>query len=63
MPYQFNKIQLHNQSKNRQIGIVQKSLQPLNDKPQLSAPQNINAKIMIVQNDGGVFTLAFVKTK
>jgi hypothetical protein len=49
MPYQFNKIQLHNQSKNRQIGIVRKSLQPPNDKPKVSATQNINAKIMTVQ--------------
>jgi hypothetical protein len=49
MPYQFNKIQLRNQSKNRQIGIVRKSLQPLNDKPKVSATQNINAKIMTVQ--------------
>jgi hypothetical protein len=29
----------------------------------VSAIQNINAKIMTVQNDGGVFMLAFVKTK
>ena len=49
MPYQFNKIQLRNQSKNRQIGIVQKSFQPHNDKPKVSAIQNINEKIMTVQ--------------
>jgi hypothetical protein len=49
MPYQFNKIKLCNQYKNRQIGIVRKSFQPHNDKPKVSAIQNINKKIMTVQ--------------
>jgi hypothetical protein len=42
MPYQFNKIKLRNQYKNVQIGIVRKSFQPHNDKPKVSAIQNIN---------------------
>ena len=49
MPHKFNKIKLRNQYKNRQIGIVRKSFEPLNDKPKVSAIQNINAKIMTVQ--------------
>jgi hypothetical protein len=49
MPYQFNKIKLCNQSKNVQIGIIRKSLQPHNNNPKVSAIQNINKKIMIVQ--------------
>jgi hypothetical protein len=49
MPYQFNKTKLCNQYKNRQIGIVRKSFQPHNDKPKVSAIQNINKKIMTVQ--------------
>ena len=49
MPHKFNKIKLCNQSKNVHMGIVQKSFQPHNDKPKVSAIENIDKKIMIVQ--------------
>ena len=49
MPHKLNKIKLCNQYKNVQIGIVRKSFQPHNDKPKVSANQNINKNIMTVQ--------------
>jgi len=45
----FNKIKLCNQCKNVQIGIVQKSFQPHNDKPKVSSIENIDKKMTTIQ--------------
>jgi hypothetical protein len=44
MTHQFNKIKLCNQYKNVQIGIVQKYFQPHNNKPKVSAIENIEKR-------------------
>ena len=49
MPYKLNKIKLCNQYNNVQIGIVRKSFQPHNDKPKVSAIENIDKKMTTVQ--------------
>jgi hypothetical protein len=48
MPHKFNKIKLC-KYKNVQIGIVRKSFQPHNDKPKVSAIENIDKKMTTVQ--------------
>ena len=49
MPHKLNKIKLCNQYKNVQIGIVRKSFQPHNDKPKVSAIENIDKKMTTIQ--------------
>ena len=49
MPHKLNKIKLYNQYKNVQIGIFRKSFHPHNDKPKVSAIENIDKKITKIQ--------------
>jgi hypothetical protein len=48
-PHKLNKIKLCNQSENVQMGIVRKSFQPHNDKPKVSAIENIDKKMTTIQ--------------
>ena len=62
MPHNLNKIKSCNPYK-CPMSIVRKSFQPHNDKPKVSATQNINKDYDNSSNDGEFFTLTVVKTK